>query len=194
MLDDKFEICDPAIVIQPFSTRDVMLKKVHISDAKTATFVCSRCDNTKTVDVSRFIAGCARTRVRSKCTCGCSWTSILERRKSFRSAVSFPGVCMHAGAEGQVDSIPVRVVDLSSTGLRIEQGGSHGIDSSDYRLDDLISMDFHLNDRTMTHVRKTAVVKNISPQCIGAEFEASKQRDPAIDAYILSQRLHQMVV
>jgi hypothetical protein len=171
-----------------------MLKKVHISDAKTATFVCPRCDNTKTVDASRYIERRSRTKVRSKCTCGCTWTSILERRKSFRVAVKFTGVCMHRGAKGPVDSIPVNIVDLSSTGLRIEQGDSHGLDPSDFRLDDLISMDFHLNDRTMTHVRKTAVVKNISPQCIGAEFEASKQRDPAIDAYILSQRLHQMVV
>ena len=174
--------------------RDVMLKQVHISDAKTATFVCPRCDNTKTVDVSRYKEGCARTRVRSKCTCGCTWTSILERRKSFRIAVNFPGVCMHRGAKGPVDSIPVNIVDLSSTGLRIEQGDSHGIDASDYRLDDLISVEFHLSDPTRTHIRKTAFVKNISPQCIGAEFEASKQRDPVIGSYILSQRLYQMDV
>ena len=171
-----------------------MLKKVHISDAKTATFVCPRCDNTKTVDVSRYKEGCARTRVRSKCTCGCTWTSILERRKSFRIAVNFPGVCMHRGAKGPVDSIPVNIVDLSSTGLRIEQGNSLGIDASDYRLDDLISVEFHLSDPTRTHIRKTAFVKNISPQCIGAEFEASKQRDPDIGSYILNQRLYQMDV
>ena len=167
-----------------------MLKKVHISDAKTATFVCSRCDNTKTVDVSRFIEGCARTRVRSRCTCGCSWTSILERRKSFRIAVNFPGVCMHRGAKGPVDSIPANIVDLSSTGLRIEQGDNHGIDASDYRRDDLISVEFHLSDPTRTHIWKTACIKNIGSQCIGAEFEESKQRDPAIGAYILSQRLN----
>ena len=171
-----------------------MLKKVHISDAKTATFVCPGCDNTKTVDVSQYIEGCARTRVRSKCTCGCTWTSILERRKSFRIAVNFPGVCLHRGAKGPVDSRPVNIVDLSSTGVRIEQGRRHGLDSSDYRRDDLISVEFHLRDPTRTHIRKTAVVKNISSQCIGAEFEASKQRDPAIGAYILSQRLNQMVV
>lgn len=171
-----------------------MLKKVHTSDAKTATFVCPRCDNTKTVDVSRYIEVCARTRVRSKCTCGCTWTSILERRKSFRIAVNFPGVCMHRGAKRPVDSMPVSIVDLSSTGLRIEQGDSHGIDASDYRLDDLISVEFHLSDPTRTHIRKTAFVKNISPQCIGAEFEASKQRDPVIGSYILSQRLYQMDV
>jgi len=171
-----------------------MLKKVHINDAKTATFVCPRCDNTKTVDVSRYIAGCARTRVRSKCTCGWSWTSILERRKSFRIAVNLPGVYMQRGANRPMGSIPVNIVDLSSTGLRIKHGDQHGQNPSDFKLDDFISVEFYLNDHAKTHIRKTAFVKNISPQCIGAEFEAAKQRDPVIDDYLLNQRFNQMAV
>jgi len=171
-----------------------MLKKVHISDAKTATFVCPRCDNTKTVDVSRYIAGCARTRVRSKCTCGCSWTSILERRKSFRIAVNLPGVYMQRGANRPMGSIPVNIVDLSSTGLRIKHGDQHGQNPSDFKLDDLISVEFHLNDHAKTHIRKTAIVKNINPQHIGTEFKVPEQRDPVIGAYILSQRHRQMVL
>jgi hypothetical protein len=102
---------------------------------------------------------------------------------------------MYRGAEGPVDSIPVNIVDLSSTGLRIKQGDQHGHQNlSDRKLDDLISVEFHLNDHASTHIQKTAIVKNINPQHIGAEFEASKQRDPVIDAYLLNQRLDQMAV
>jgi hypothetical protein len=36
---------------------------------------------------------------------------------------------------------------------------------------------------TITHIRKTAYIKNISSQCIGAEFEDSKQRDPVLPIY-----------
>ena len=93
-----------------------------------------------------------------------------------------------------MDSTPVNIVDLSSTGLRFEHGHRDGADLSDYKLDDLISVEFHLSDRTLTHIQETAFIKNINTQYIGAEFEAPKQSDPVIGAYILSRRFNQMVV
>jgi hypothetical protein len=112
----------------------------------------------------------------------------MERRRSFRIAVNLRGVCTHRGAKGHATSTPVNIVDLSSTGLRIEHANKHGIDASDYRIEDPISLEFNLKDRTMTHIWKTASIKNISAECIGVEFEVSEQRDPAIGAYILSQQ------
>lgn len=162
--------------------------KVHISGTKTATFACPRCDNTRTVDVSRYAKGGARARVRSKCTCGCAWTSILERRKSFRISVDIPGRCMYRGDGGQARSIPVRITELSSTGLRIEAGNANPILPSNDHHDDLVAVDFHLNDRNRTHIWKTAYVKNVNQGRIGAEFADSKQADLAIGAFIWGQR------
>lgn len=193
VLDEEFEICNLAPGISRFFTRATMLRKVHISKAKTATFVCPHCDNTKTVDVARFAKGNNRTRVHSQCTCGYAWTSILERRKSYRMTVNLPGIYMHRGAKGPVDSMPMRVIDLSATGLKIKHNDNNPILPIDYLIDDPVSVEFHLSDRTRTHIRKTAYIKNVSPQYIGAEFEDSKQGDHTIGAYILSQRHYQMV-
>ena len=63
---------------------------------------------------------------------------------------------------------------------------------SDYGNDDLIAIEFYLDDCTRTRVWKTAYVRNINPRGIGAEFADSKLIDQAIGAFIWGQRAVQM--
>ena len=69
-----------------------MVTKVYISDTNTATIVCPQCDKNKTVDVSRYVALDQTVRVKSKCSCGHTWTSVLEKRRQYRKSVDFPGL------------------------------------------------------------------------------------------------------
>jgi len=164
-----------------------MIKKIHINDSDEATFVCPNCDKTKTVDVSKYINVNSRTQVKSTCRCGCSWTSILERRKRYRMAVNIPCICNHMGARGSSESIPMRIADLSSNGLKIKPIKNGTIKTTDYFIDDPIIVDFHLEDNDKTHLKKTAYAKNISENHIGAQFDGSKHGDHIIGFYILGQ-------
>jgi hypothetical protein len=91
------------------------------------------------------------------------------------------------------ESIPMRVVDLSSGGLKLKPIKSGTIKTSNYFFDDPIIVDFHLEDHGKTHIKKTAYTKHISDSHIGAEFDSSKQGDHTIGSYILSQRRYQMI-
>ena len=171
-----------------------MIKTVHINKSNEATFICPNCIKSKTVTVSKYIRSTNRTKVKSKCICGCSWTSILERRKHYRMAINIPCVCNQVGARRSSEGNAMRVVDLSSSGLKIKPHPNRTIKTSDYYFDDPILVAFHLRDKGETHIQKTAYAKHISEDYIGAEFDDSEQGDHTIGSYILSQRHHQAIM
>jgi len=165
------------------------MKKVHISDSNKATFVCPDCFNIKTVDVTRYKQTLSRTKVKSKCTCGCFWTSILERRNRYRLATSIPCICNHKNANGSFECIPMRITDLSASGLRLELDRNRTNKTVSYSLGDPIMVDFYLEDQNNTHIKKITYAKHIGERHIGIEFDSSSHREnTTINSYILSHR------
>ena len=88
----------------------------------------------------------------------------------------------------------MRVVDLSSSGLKIKPHQPRTIKTSDYSFNDQFLVAFHLRDEGETHIEKTAYAKHISENYIGAEFDDSQQEDHTIGSYILNQRHHQAIM
>lgn len=170
-----------------------MIKKVHINKSNKATFVCPNCVKAKTVDVSKYIGLKNRTKVKSKCTCGCSWTSILERRKHYRMTVDIPCVCSQIGTGGSSKNIAMSVADLSSSGLKIKAHQDRTLKAFDFFNDAPILVEFYLNDKNGSYIRKTATTRHISKNYLGVEFDDSAQWDKLINAYILSQKYHQAI-
>ena len=171
-----------------------MIKKVHITSTNKATFICPNCVKTKTIDVSKFTKSISKTKVKSKCICGYSWTSILERRKHYRMAVNIACVCSQVGVAGSLECMAMRIANLSSSGLKIKFHQNRPINTSDYIFDAPILVNFHLKDNRETHIQKTAHAKHICESYIGAEFDDSEQGDYTIGSYILSQRHHQTIM
>lgn len=105
-------------------------------------------------------------------------------------AVNIPCVCSQPGPGGSSEGDAMRVVDLSSSGVKIKPQPNRTIKTSDYFLDDPILLDFHLKDNRGTHIQKTIYAKHICESYIGAEFDDSEQEDSTINSYLLSQRHH----
>ena len=168
-----------------------MIKTVHVTKSNEATFICPNCIKSKTVNVYKYTKRNNRTKVKSTCTCGCSWTSLLERRKRYRMTVNIPCVCSQPGVRGSSESDAMRVADLSSSGVKIKPYPNRTIKISDYFFDNPILLAFHLRDKGETHIQKTVYARHICENYIGAEFDDSEQEDPIIGSYILSQRHHQ---
>ena len=165
-----------------------MIKTVHINKANEATFTCPNCIKSITLSVSKYIKLNKRTKVKSKCRCGCTWTSILERRKHYRITVDIPCICSQVGTGRTSESRAMRIVDLSSSGVKIKPNPNRTIKTSDYFFNDPIRLYFNLKDRDETYIQKKAYAKHICEDHIGAEFDDSDQEDPIIGSYILSQR------
>ena len=80
----------------------------------------------------------------------------------------------------------MRVVDLSSSGVKIKPHPNRTIETSDHFFDNPILLAFHLSDKGETHIQKTVYAKHICETYIGAEFDDSEQEDDIIGSYILS--------
>jgi len=171
-----------------------MIKKIHISKSKEAVFVCPGCGKTKTVKFSKYSRSGNRNKVKASCKCGCIWTSILEKRKYYRMIVDVPCSCRHIGARGISESYSMRVVSLSSGGLRLKPDKNTTLQSSSYVLGGPVFVDFHLGYNHKAHVKKAVIIRHIGENHIGAEFNASNKGDPAISAYMFNQRHHQVVM
>ena len=170
-----------------------MIKTVHIDKSNEATFTCPNCIKSKTVNVSKYMKRNNRTKVKSKCICGCSWTSILERRQRYRMVVDIPCICSQAGEWRASEGNAMRVVDLSSTGVKIKPYPNRTIRTSDKFFKNPILLAFHLKDKGGTYIQKTVYAKHICENHIGAEFDDAEKEDPLIGFYILSQRHHQTI-
>lgn len=165
------------------------MKTVHVSDSNKATFVCPDCDKVKTVDVTQYKKLNNRTKVKSKCICGCKWTTVLERRNRFRLAVNIPCTCNHIGARGFSDNIPMRIANISSSGLRLESHDNRAFNISEYSLEDPIIVDFYLDVQNKTHIEKITYTKHIGKRHIGTSFGDSWQEvDYSISSYILNYK------
>ena len=68
-----------------------MLEKAYISANQTATFICPKCKNTKTADVSKFVKLDKKLKIKVKCLCGHAFSSLLERRKHYRKKINLIG-------------------------------------------------------------------------------------------------------
>jgi len=166
-----------------------MMKKVHITDSNMATFVCPACYNAKTADVSRYKNANKRTKVKSKCECGCKWKTILERRNRYRLGVNIPCTCHHIGANGFSENFPMRIANISSSGLRLESHVNRNINASEYSLDEPIIVNFYLENQNKTPIEKITYTKHICRDHIGTAFDDSWQGDTdMINSYILSHR------
>jgi hypothetical protein len=157
-----------------------MVTKVYISNANTATIVCPQCDKNKTVDVSRYIELNQTVRVKSKCTCGHTWTSVLEKRRQYRKSVDFPGFYELIENGETTDKGSMIVTDLSLTGLKMKLNVSRN-----FEIDSRLLVEFHLDDNRRTQMRKNVLVKNVSGAYVGVAFSASESQDPALGFYLM---------
>ena len=157
-----------------------MVIKVYISDTNTATIVCPQCDKNKTVDVSRYVALDQTVRVKSKCSCGHTWTSVLEKRRQYRKSVDFPGVYELVQNGETVDKGSMVVKDLSLTGLKLKLNVARN-----FEIDSRLLVEFHLDDNRRTLMRKNVLVKNVSGAYVGVAFSASEPQDPALGFYLM---------
>ena len=164
-----------------------MYQKVLISKSNEATFVCPKCEKTKTVDVSKYKYVQNRIKVKAKCICGYSWTSILERRRFYRVDTDIPCVCSKSWVGGFDQNISMKISELSPGGLKLEPD-ERGWDSAHaifFRSPFIVN--FSLGDNNKIHIKKTAHPVHISKTHVSAKFDESERGDLALFPIMLRQ-------
>ena len=116
------------------------------------------------------------------CTCGCGhrFRCRLENRRQYRKGVDLPGRFTLQGADGTEDTGLVRVVDISATGLQMQLTVARS-----FSVGAELVVEFRLDDRKRTPIRKRVIVRNVRGQSVGASFHPNELDDPALGFYLL---------
>jgi len=169
-----------------------MAEKVFVTGNNMAVFECPQCNKAKRVDVSRYKDIRQVVRIKVKCSCGHSYRVVLERRKHFRKGVNFSGTYTKVlpdyredkGGMTVKDLWGMTVKDLSRAGVKIKLNVK-----KDFKVGDILSVEFSLDDKRRSLIKKEAVIKKISDLYLGVEFssvDSSNPSDKAIGFYMFT--------
>ena len=157
-----------------------MTERVYISSTQKATFVCPKCQKSKTVDVSKYAVSGKTIKVNIKCPCGYAFTTVLEKRKRYRKQTNLPGSYHRYDAGKQMEGGLMTVRDLSTTGMGLRINEDHNLEPGD-----VIVAEFHTDDAQRAFIKKKAVVRSVKGPIIGTEFAPMEREDKALGFYLL---------
>jgi hypothetical protein len=158
-----------------------MMEKVYITSRQMATFICPKCQKSKTVNVSQYADLDKIVKVNVRCPCGYTYTSILEKRKKYRKLTNLHGSYTRIvdGKEAEGGLMTVR--DLSTTGMKLQINGDHGCAAGD-----VIKVEFYLDDTQRSLIIKKVIIRNIIGSEIGTELAPTEAVDKALGFYLFS--------
>ncbi len=150
------------------------MQKVFISSDNTITFKCPKCNQPRTVDMSNYKNLEKAERVKVKCACGNTYYALIEKRKQFRKKTNFPGTFTHIVSGIPKDKGTMLVTDVSRTGLKIKLNSKR-----EFFIGDNIIVEFHLDDRNRSLIKKECIIKKNLGIEFGIEFISVHPSDPS---------------
>jgi hypothetical protein len=158
-----------------------MVEKVYITNTNMATFICPQCKKTLTVDVGKYAQIEQTVKVKSKCSCGNSWISILEKRKQYRKGVNLKGIYKHIVDGKEMDRGKMTITDISAGGVKLKLDVDRNIKTGQ-----LLKLEFKLDDNKQTLMQKTVEIRNANNPYYGAAFKDADAYDPVMGFYLMS--------
>jgi hypothetical protein len=157
-----------------------MDKTVYISSNNTATIQCPRCGKMKTTDVSEYAKAEQRITINFSCSCGNRFRCRLEKRKQYRKNINLPGKFTLMNNNEASDTGLLKVVDISATGLKVKLNTPR-----DFSVGAELLIEFTLDDRNRTSLKKRVTVRNVSGPFVGTSFFPFELDDPALGFYLM---------
>jgi hypothetical protein len=154
---------------------------VYIASNNTATFRCPECGTVKVADVGQYAATDKKITVNCTCVCGHRFKCRLEKRKQYRKGVNFPGKFTLMGENGPEDTGRLNVVDISNTGIKFKLTVPRR-----FAIGTTLRVEFQLDDRRRTFMRKRVIVRNVSGAFVGASFHPQEMDDRALGFYLMT--------
>jgi hypothetical protein len=160
-----------------------MVERIYPTESNRVTLICPECKKAKTADVSQFINKSRTVKIKSTCTCGHQWVSILEKRRQYRKAVNLTGTFDLIRDEKVVDRGGMTVMDMSFNGVKMRMNVDRNLQVGD-RLD----IEFNLDDDPHTLMKKRVTIRNKNGLFVGATFRSSDSYDPVLGFYLMPEK------
>lgn len=152
---------------------DDMTEKVFVPENNIATFVCPECNASKARDVTKYKNILKAVRLKIKCGCGHSYSAVLERRQTYRKKTSLRGKYKVHPREGLLWE-GMTVVDVSRGGLNMSVKQMPHV-----KVGDVIVVEFHLDDKKHSLIKKEIIVRRLAEGYIHGEFSSIDPSDPS---------------
>lgn len=137
------------------------IQKAFLNYKNEAVVSCPHCYHTHNA-FATALAEDSNDVIQVDCPCGFQFGIELDSRRSYRKQVCVSGVCTSLDS-GKSWEIAIVDMSISGFGMKVEQ-------KTDLCVEQRIEIKFDLNHETRAEISKTAVVKRIDDQFIGAEF------------------------
>lgn len=144
-----------------------MTPKIFLTKSGKAGISCPECGKTKLMDIEKFSHRDKEVRLKITCKCSHIFSATLERRKNVRKQVILIGVLI-AGKK----KYSIVINDISRPGLKIRTEKI-----LDLNLNDIVSIEFTLDDAGKSRISKEVVIKKIDQQYINVEFLSQEHYD-----------------
>ena len=163
----------------PILNADEGINHVFLNENNEATFLCKKCGNGVTRDLTDVLHAQSAIRVKCKCKCGHVFRVLVERRRNYRKSVNLLGVCHYRNGSGQTQKRLIKVTDISPAGLQFSIN-----DLPDFNVGDKIIADFRLDDRNYTEIKVKGSVKRMQSKEVGIEITAI-ERPKKLTLYLM---------
>jgi hypothetical protein len=140
----------------------ISVLKTHVRANGTATLICPSCNATRNIAAERFRHGQHAITVR--CSCQHVYSILLDFRRHYRKKTNLPGT-YEILTQGGVGGGIIHVTNISKGGLGFTVSGLHRINK-----DHLLLVEFQLNDKKKTVLKKRVLVKSVRQNIIGCQF------------------------
>ena len=143
----------------------------------TATSVCPQCGASGNASVTQFKLLEHLIKLKCNCPCGTIYSTTLDRRKSYRKAVSLKGRYEYREQEEQ-GTLTVENISIDGIMFRLGVKGTFG---AGHRL----WIEFRLGNHLQTLIRRQIEVRWMKDLTVGARFVNPEQCD-GLGIYVLS--------
>ena len=153
------------------------VSKIYVID-NTAVLICPYCGAWKRILADPFRG--EKHKLKVKCFCKETFKVFLEFRKKVRKKIFLQGTYIDHSLKGS--RCDMTILDISLIGFSFSSLGA-----STLQIDDELSVEFTLDSKNRTDIKRDVIVRNIYPERVGCEFELSGGTfDGPLGQYVMS--------
>lgn len=163
-----------------------MPKRVRVNNDNLAAIKCPHCQSMKLISVHKFKG--VKHSLKVKCTCNNSFPVSLDFRERYRKSTNIDA--QYAKVDKDLKKVgsqvkphlKCKVADLSLSGLALNIIGSHSL-----QVGDELIVEFTLDDKASTHIKRKANIRVIGQGFVGCQFDESDSPayDKALGFYLM---------
>ena len=155
--------------------RKMAIEQVYVGEDGKATIVCAKCNRLKVVPTSHFKK--RQHRIKVKCACSHIFIVNLDFRQAFRKPTSFTGIYLlfppvSGGGIAQIHNISFKGISFEVRGIHAMDIGHKGC------------IDFTLDNKKLTHLKKEIIVRSVIGNRIGCEFNKVQAFEKDLGYYL----------